>query len=99
MAARERRNQMSHPRGVSGSRRGLPVFMVFMALVAMLSGCTSDESRTPFRLLSSSENRALEPLIQEFAKCDESKIEVTYMGSVDIMRELANGADSTFDAV
>jgi Ca-activated chloride channel family protein len=73
--------------------------MVFMVLVAMLSGCTSDESRTTFRLLSSSENLALEPLIQEFAKRDESKIEVTYMGSVDIMRELANGADSTFDAV
>lgn len=50
------------------------------------------------RILSGSENRELEPLIESFAKENNISIEMTYLGSIDIMRTLQ--ADTTeYDAV
>ena len=51
------------------------------------------------RLVAGSENRELEPLIQEFARRQGMAIEVVYMGSIEIGRELAKGKDCPFDAV
>ncbi|CAK8721810.1 Ca-activated chloride channel family protein [Candidatus Electronema halotolerans] len=55
--------------------------------------------KTSLALVSGSENAALEPLLQQFARQQNIDLSVTYMGSVDISLELAKGAASQFDAV
>ena len=50
-------------------------------------------------IVSGSENRPLEPLIQDWARENRVDVQVTYMGSVDISREVARGLDTEFDAV
>ena len=50
------------------------------------------------RIVSGSENKELEDIIREFADDNKAKIEMTYKGSIDIMRELQSETDS-YDAV
>ena len=50
------------------------------------------------RILSGSENQELETIIQECSEATGVEIQVEYKGSVDIMRELENGAPD-YDAV
>jgi Ca-activated chloride channel family protein len=102
MMGRERvsNREMNLHRSSPAAWHGIPVLIVLAILLAALAGCgDSDSPGYSFRILSSSENRAIEPLVQEFADREHATIEVTYMGSVDIMRELANGANSVYDAV
>ncbi len=50
------------------------------------------------RILSGSENQELEPILEEFAEEENIRIEMTYQGSLDIMRTL--GAEEIpYDAV
>jgi Ca-activated chloride channel family protein len=63
-----------------------------------VSDSVNDDSVT-LRVLSGSENRAVEPLIQAFADDQDVTIDFTYMGSIDIMRELNRGVESSYDAV
>lgn len=56
-------------------------------------------SRTSLHIVSGSENKALEPLIREWASDNRVDLEVSYLGSIDIARELNKGTDSQFDAV
>ena len=56
-------------------------------------------SHAGFSIVSGSENKSLEPIIQQFARQNGMKIEVTYMGSVEIGQELAKGKQCSFDAV
>lgn len=51
------------------------------------------------KVLAGSENQALEPLVQDWAKRNNAVVELTYQGSVDISRALAAGKQSEFDAV
>ena len=50
------------------------------------------------KIVSGSENKELEDIIKEFADKNKAKIEMTYMGSIDIMRELQAETDY-YDAV
>lgn len=50
------------------------------------------------RIVSGSENRELEPLIESYASANHLRIEMTYMGSVDMMRRLQEET-TDFDAV
>ena len=50
------------------------------------------------RILSGSENQELETIIQECSEATGVEIQMEYKGSVDIMRELENGAPD-YDAV
>jgi len=50
-------------------------------------------------IVSGSENEALEPLIQDWAYDKGVTVNVTYLGSVDISRELQSGKASPYDAV
>lgn len=50
------------------------------------------------RILSGSENQELETIIQECSEATGVEIQMEYKGSVDIMRELENGA-TDYDAV
>jgi Ca-activated chloride channel family protein len=70
----------------------------------LLSACKEDQnspqnSANTIRIISGSENKDLEPMVQAFAQREGLKIEVTYKGSVDIMLEIEKGAASTYDAV
>ena len=50
------------------------------------------------RIVSGSENRELEPILEAFAKSEGVRIEMTYQGSLDIMR-LLEGEELSYDAV
>jgi len=69
--------------------------------LSVLAGCAGESgtSGNVFRILSGSENQPLEGIVQDFAKQEDVTVEFTYQGSVDIMRELAHGTDSAYDAV
>src|SRR3954466_10413181 len=87
----------------SGARRSV-VFIVcgivvlFVLRLIPTDGPGPGESDT-LRILSGAENQSLEPLIQSFADERNVAIEFTFAGSIDIMRELNKGADSSYDAV
>ena len=79
-------------------------------LLALLAGCASANSepakdypmnyggRVTLRILSGSENRELEAILDDFARKKKINIEMEYRGSLDIMRALQNGAPG-YDAV
>ena len=71
----------------------LAVFLLFA-----LAHC-SDSGGPPLRIVSGSENKALEPIIQDWAEDQGVAVEVAYLGSVDISRELGKGVESEYDAV
>jgi len=73
-------------------RLALPVAA---GLVLLLAGCAA---RTPFVVLSGSENQTLEPLLNEFSRANGIDVQMKYAGSVDIMLELQKGA-AGYDAV
>ena len=50
------------------------------------------------RIISGSENAELEPILEEFAKQENLRIEMTYQGSLDIMRLLGE-EEIPYDAV
>lgn len=59
---------------------------------------TSYNKGEPFRIVAGSENKELEPIIEEYAKANKQNIEIDYLGSLDIMRILQ--ADNiAYDAV
>lgn len=55
--------------------------------------------RTSLAIVSGSENTALEPIIQDWARNQGVDVTVTYQGSLDIARVLQQGGDGAFDAV
>lgn len=59
---------------------------------------TSYSSDDPLRIVSGSENKELEPIIEEYAKANKESIEIDYLGSLDIMR-LIGSSEITYDAV
>ncbi|MEO1290484.1 MAG: VWA domain-containing protein [Chloroflexota bacterium] len=77
------------------------VMSIILALV--LVACDSvniggvSEERT-VRIVSGSENRTLEPIIQEWANQNNYAVEITYEGSLDIARRLRTGS-VPFDGV
>lgn len=80
------------------------LLFVFAAILSLLAaGCGvgggggGAENRT-LRIVSGSENRTLEPIIQEWASENNYTVIVDYQGSVDIARMLRSGA-MQYDAV
>lgn len=76
--------------------------LLTLALVLILllcAGCsqsptatsTSSSSQPALTILSGSENKTLEPIINDFAAQNHIQIRMRYSGSVDIMRELSSG--------
>lgn len=62
------------------------------------SAFTAGSGDTTIRILSGSENQELEDIVSDCADKAGVRIEMDYQGSVDIMRELQNGAED-YDAV
>lgn len=87
-------NGMERPRLSSPIGALFPVAV--LALLALL-GCDIPHAGS-LTILSGSENEALEPLLEEFTRETGIGIEMRYLGSVDIMLELAK-ADFDADAV
>ena len=82
---------------------GICIGLLLLTLVAC-GGRSSREGRRAFapgqtlRIVSGSENRELEPLIEDFMNKEGVKVEMTYMGSIDIMRQLS-ASSMEYDAV
>jgi Ca-activated chloride channel family protein len=83
-------------------------FIATIGVALLLSGCSLTSSVIPsqpktlppektLRIVSGSENKALEPIIADFEKAKGVNVEMTYLGSVDIMNTVRGGAAS-FDA-
>lgn len=76
--------------------------VVIAAAIALTScGCSSSSGKSggkTLKILSGSENKELEPILEECKKSTGVDIEMTYKGSVDIMQELKNSAPD-YDAV
>lgn len=79
--------------------------LLTLLLVAafILSACGDDSSdsppaRTSLHIISGSENKALEPLVQEWGRENSVQITMDYLGSLDIMLDLEDGIIE-YDAV
>lgn len=72
------------------------ILIVFVFLSTVFSGGGSDVT---LKIVSGSENKALEPIIEDWGRKNDVDVQVTYLGSVDISRELAKGTATEFDAV
>lgn len=70
---------------------------VAILLGAILIGCQPGSGRD-LSIVSGSENKSLEPIIQAFARRERVDIEITYKGSVDMMLEMGD-AEFPYDAV
>ncbi|MCI4661653.1 MAG: substrate-binding and VWA domain-containing protein [Neomegalonema sp.] len=90
---------MARRRGKSRFARYIPLIAVAAIMVAMFSNFFPSAPATSLRIVSGSENKALEPIIHEWARASGNSVEVTYLGSVDISRELSLGKVGRFDAV
>ncbi len=81
--------------------KGLGLFAILAAILAIayvFSGSMGAPA-VQLRIASGSENKSLEPIIQEWAGRNNVQVTVTYLGSVDISREIGKGTDAAFDAV
>lgn len=77
----------------------LLAFALLASSLGAVSGCRQATDAGPMlRIAAGSENKTLEPLLQEFARANGLTIKVDYRGSVDIMTELQNQA-TQYDAV
>ena len=73
--------------------------IVLFTMGIVIGGCSKGNVKgETIRILSGSENKELEPVLEECEKKTGVKIEMTYKGSVDIMSELDTGA-ADYDAV
>ncbi|MBK9141703.1 MAG: VWA domain-containing protein [Candidatus Melainabacteria bacterium] len=60
---------------------------------------TAGSASTQISIISGSENKTLEPMIQQWARDNNVAVNITYEGSVEIMLELEKGAGTQYDAV
>lgn len=74
----------------------IAIAVIFVVLSSLFSGGGSDVT---LRIVSGSENKTLQPIIDDWARRNDVDVQVTYLGSVDISRELAQGAATEYDAV
>ena len=91
------------------------LFLISLLVPLLLGGCDRNEPQQQSRqtsaskkvksppitlsIVSGSENKTLEPLLQQFSRENNIRVSMQYMGSVDIAHEIAKGAHSAFDAV
>lgn len=71
--------------------------LVLAALALTFWGAAGPPTR--LSIVSGSENRGLESIVQDWARASGTEVSVTYLGSVDISRELEKGTAGGYDAV
>ncbi len=74
------------------------LIIISVSFLVQGNGSSIFTSKETLNILSGSENQVLEPILEEFEKENNVKVNMTYEGSVDIMQELQNGANN-YDAV
>lgn len=82
--------------GVLAALLAVAGFLIWSATSSMFGGGAPS---TSLRIVSGSENKTLEPIVMEWARDAGVTVEMSYLGSVDISRALANGRNAEFDAV
>ncbi len=89
-----------------------PLALLFVCMLVFLSGCTSGKQeksaensnlnahkgKVTLNIVSGSENKELEPLLESFVKEEKIDLNIEYKGSLDIMRSLQSGA-AEYDSV
>ncbi len=75
------------------------VALVAALVVAVVAYVALRPPAVALSILAGSENQALEPLIQDWARDNGVAVTLTYLGSVDISRELQAGESSAYDAI
>lgn len=73
--------------------------LVVAALAAFVGIGVLAPAPVPLSIVAGSENKALEPLMKDWASRNGVDLSVTYLGSVDISRELEKGTAGAYDAV
>lgn len=63
------------------------------------SGGSSNSDPVDLSIVSGSENKGLQPIIERWARDKGVNIQIKYQGSVDIYRLLQQGSNTNFDAV
>ena len=91
-------------------KRFAALLLMFSFMITICSGCNegnTDEGEADtvlgsgssvLRIISGSENAELEPILEDFAERENIRIEMTYQGSLDIMRLLGE-EEIPYDAV
>ena len=79
------------------------IFFIILVIILIIFSQKNENgtlffSKQTLNILSGSENEVLEPILEEFEKENNIKINMTYEGSVDIMQKLQKGA-TEYDAV
>ncbi|EHR35062.1 substrate-binding domain-containing protein [Helcococcus kunzii] len=89
------------------------IISLFLAFIFFITACGKGEKKTSegapdfttqsgsgdtLKIVSGSENKVLEPIIEDYAKKTGKKIEMDYKGSLDIMRMLQSN-EIKYDAV
>ena len=80
----------------------LLIFAIFIILICLFEGIgtnikssleQNDEQNTDktFKIISSTENKDIEEIIQNYAKKNNIKISIDYAGTIEIMSKLNNG--------
>lgn len=80
------------------------MFIVICSLTVLQAGCDNPPEKKDARavglsIISGSENKNLEPLIQDFARKNNVQITMNYKGSVDMKLMLNQKANFPYDAV
>lgn len=70
--------------------------LIVVAVVFFVQG---SGPRTSLRIVSGSENRALEPIIRDWGSDNRVDVSVAYLGSVDIARTLGESLETQPDAI
>ncbi len=86
---------------MSWKQRLLSWCLVLLAVLNIAGTCDTEKtySSTKLTIVSGSENKMLEDLIQEFAERKRTTIQVEYQGSVDISNLIRQGTANPYDAV
>lgn len=88
-------------------KRGISLLLI-IAVLFTLTGCGQSPEATKgvaavkdrsLRILCCSENRELEPILNDFARNNNAKFTFSYAGTLDIIQKLNSGEASSYDAV
>ena len=93
---------------MKNKKKLIVLLLIIMTLAGLFAGCGDDsgddshdsdyDGEAVLRIISGSENSELEPILEEFTAKEGIRVEMTYQGSLDIMRLLGE-EEISYDAV
>jgi len=80
--------------------------LLLLTVLFTLTGCSQSSKTTSsakqeryLRILCSPENKELEPILNDFAKEQNARFDISYAGALDIIQKLNSSEASNYDAV